>query len=128
MTVEDFVFVMKQNIAIYPYSDEELRQAAILNIHTGVAETYLEDGEVVGVGGIRYMGIGEGWFISLPQKRTPAMLRVIAKQFARIRKAKNIWRIFAESKISENFLRHLGFAKQDGIHIWTSADNRREEA
>lgn len=116
MTSDDFVLIMQANKDIYPCSDEQLREAAELNIATGVAETYIEDGEILGVGGIRYVGVGEGWFISIPERRRLKLLEFIANQFTRIRKAKKLTTIFATSKISERFLFHLGFTKQGYVY------------
>jgi hypothetical protein len=93
--------------------------AARLNLIHGTAEAVEEDGQVVGVGGIRYMGIGEGWFITVPEKRRLALFEFIQEHFQRVRTEKNLWRIFAESKISERFLHHLGFVKNPGMHIYT---------
>jgi len=124
MTVEEFLQVMKANPGIWPEydkaTDEQKRYVAHLNICTGVAETYIDDdGELFGVGGIRFVGLGEAWFLTLPTKRKPFLLRTAGEAFNRIRDEKNLWRVFAESKVNENFLRHSGFKKQDGMHIWT---------
>lgn len=122
MTVEDFILVMKQNSEIYPYTDKELVEAANLNICTGTAETYVDDGEIVGVGGLRYMGVAEGWFMSIPERRKLKLFQFVVDEFKRVRKEKNLWRIFAESKISERFLFHLGFKHEPQFHTWTEAD------
>ena len=126
MTIEEFLDVMKANKGIWEEydnaTDEQKRFVAHLNICTGVAETYFDDdGELFGVGGIRYIGLGEAWLITLPNKRKPYLFRTATENFKRIRDSKNLWRIFAESKVSENFLSHLGFKKQDGMHIYTRA-------
>jgi len=124
MTVADFIYVMDLNPCIYPKYDalgpDQKRMAAHLNICTGTAETFLDDdGRILGVGGIRFVGVGEAWCITLPEKRTPIMLRTVAQNFEQVRDENHLWRVFAESKISENFLKHLKFQKKDGIHIWT---------
>jgi len=125
MTVEEFIFVMDRNPSIYPHydalSDEQKRIMAHLNICTGTAETFFDDqGRVFGVGGIRFVGMGEAWFITPPESRDMklSLFREVSQQFKRIRDEKNLWRVFSESHISENFLRHLGFEKQEGIHVW----------
>ena len=124
MKVDDFLLVMKRNRGIYPefeaLPEEQKRYLANLNICTGTAETFLdEEGEIIGVGGVRYLGIGEAWFITLPGKRRPFMLRTVLENFTRIRDSKNLWRIYAESRISNLFLEHLEFNEQKGIYIWT---------
>ena len=125
MTIDDFITVMAQNAEIYPefaaLPEEQKRLTANGNIVTGMAETFREDGKIVGVGGIRHIGIAEAWFITPPAIRSKPLklLRQVRKSFEQIRTDEGLWRIFAESKISENFLKHLGFVKDDGIHIWT---------
>lgn len=124
MEISDFLEVMKANPGIWleydNATDEQKRFVAHLNICTGTAETFFDDdNEMIGVGGIRFVGIGEAWMITLPTKRKPFLLRQAAETFNRIKDDKNLWRIFAESRVNEHFLRHLGFKKQDGMHIFT---------
>lgn len=124
MDIQEFLDVMKANEGIWKeydeLPDEQKRFLAHVNICTGVAETYFDDdGELFGVGGIRYVGIGESWMVTLPTKRKPFLLRIAAESMKRIVNDKNLWRLFAESKISESFLRHSGFEKKDGIYVWT---------
>ena len=45
------------------------------------------------------------------RERKLNLFQFVADEFKRVRKEKNLWRIFAESKISERFLHHLGFEK-----------------
>lgn len=126
MTVEDFMQIMAANAAIYPEYDslayEAKEYVAKLNIMTGTAVAYLEDGELLGIGGIRYVGIGEGWFITKPEireERKFLMFRTVKKDFEKTRKRKNLWRVFAESRISTNMLKHLGFKESEHSHVWT---------
>jgi len=125
MTVEDFLEVMAANAEVYTefaaLPDEQKRLMANGNIATGTAETFREDGKIVGVGGIRHIGIGESWFITPPaiRKKPLKLLRQVRKSLEQIRTDKQLWRIFAASKISENFLKHLGFAKNEDFHVWT---------
>ena len=126
MTIEDFLHVMLQNAEIYPefaaLSDEHKRLFANSNIVTGTAETYREDGEIYCVGGIRHIGIGECWFITPPAARTHPknLLRVVRATFERIREDEQLWRVYAESKISENFLSHFGFHSKPKTYVWTT--------
>ncbi len=125
MAIEDFLEVMAQNAEIYPefaaLPEEQRRLIANGNIQTGTAETFREDGKIVGVGGIRHIGIGEAWCITPPTIRDQPvrLLRQVKKSFDQIRNDKELWRIFAESKISENFLQHIGFVKNEGFHVYT---------
>lgn len=126
MKIEDFLLVMAQNADIYPefdeLSDPEKRCLANLNIIMGTAESFFEDGRFVGVGGIRYVGIGEAWMMTPPtirEERRVSLLKKTKEIFAKTRDEHNLWRIFGTSKISENFLRHLGFKKDESVHIWT---------
>ena len=134
MTESDFLTIMAENAEVYPafhaLPKEQKRAMAKGNIVTGVAETYREDGEIVGVGGIRHIGIGEAWFLTLPKNRgkkfaicpeteaTIKLLRDVSENFIRVRDEQGLWRVFAESKISENFLKHLGFKPEPGTYAW----------
>jgi hypothetical protein len=126
MTVDDFMRIMSANADIYPEYDnlslEAKRYVANINIMTGTAMSYFEDGELIGVGGIRYVGIGEGWMLTLPnirEERKFLLFRQAKKDFEGTRKTKNLWRIFAETRISRIFLRHLGFTESENTHVWT---------
>ena len=124
MKAEEFLLVMEQNKGEWPefdkLQDEQKRLLANLNICSGTAETFFDDnGEIYGVGGIRYIGLGEAWFITKPENRKPVLLRTAIDVFRRIREDEGLWRIFASSRISENFLRHSGFQKDDTIFTWT---------
>jgi hypothetical protein len=122
MQIDDFLQIMRMNAEIYPefaaLPEEQKRLMANGNIVTGVAETYWQAGEIFGVGGIRHIGIGEGWMITPPGNRTPSLLRIVAQNFQKIREEQGLWRVYAESKISENFLKHLGFNPEPGTHVW----------
>jgi len=126
MIVEDFLKVMDANKAIYPaydaLADEHKRFIAKVNMLMGTAYSYFKDGEFWGVGGIRYIGVGEAWLIGSPETRkqlTMPEFAFIKERFEQERDEKNLWRVFAESSISDVFLRRLGFVKQDGFHVWT---------
>jgi N-acetylglutamate synthase-like GNAT family acetyltransferase len=123
MKPEEFVFVMDQNKDAYPewatLSEERKRFIAEGNLVYGVAETYLDpEGNIVGVSGVRYVGIGEAWLITLPDARRPSLLRTVKKLFANVMKENNLWRVFAETRFSQGFLTHLGFKKYEGTYVW----------
>jgi len=126
MLVEDFLVIMAQNAEVYPefdkLQDEQKRYLANINIITGEAQSFFEDGRLVAVGGIRYVGLGEAWLISPPkirEERSLSLFRETRRTFISMRDGHNLWRVFAESKISENFLKHLEFKAQSGGHVWT---------
>ncbi len=128
MEINDFLTIMAANAEVYPefaeLPDGQKRHLANINILTGTAESYIEDGKLVGVGGIRYVGIGEGWFITLPELRQKnrqglALFKFIEKAFVKTRDELNLWRVFAGSKISTHFLERLGFAKDTSTRVWT---------
>ena len=126
MTVEDFLQVMAANKGLWPefdaLTDEQKLFVAKVNILTGTAYSYFKDGEFWGVGGIRYIGIGEAWLIGSPQTRkqlTMEEFNFIKETFEQERNEKNLWRVFAESRISQTFLKRLGFVAHQGYHVWT---------
>lgn len=124
MTVKDFVHLMQLNAGVYPefdvLSDEQKSHIANLNIVTGCAESFFEDGKLVAVGGIRYVGVGEAWLITPPKirDRSLSLLKETRKIFVKRRDEHNLWRIFATSKISKTFLGHLGFKELPEAFCW----------
>ena len=126
MEVEDFLSVMSANKGLWPefdsLTDEQKLFVAKVNILTGTAYSYFKDGEFWGVGGIRYIGVGEAWLIGSPQTRkqlTMEEFNFIKETFENERNEKNLWRVFAESRISQTFLKRLGFVEHPGYHIWS---------
>jgi len=126
MTVEDFLSVMGLNADVYPefaeLLDEQKKYLANVNIATGTAQSFFEDGKLVAVGGIRCVGVGEAWMISSPQirdNRGLSLLKETRRNFIETRDKHNLWRVFAESKISETFLKHLGFEAHPQGFVWT---------
>ena len=125
MTEDDFKEIMTLNKGIYPeydnLSEDDKWLAANFNINTGTAESFFEDDRLVAVGGIRYVGLGEAWMITPPDirlKRAKSLLREVRNIFVKTRDEKKLLRIFAQSKISVNFLKHLGFEESEMVHIW----------
>ncbi|MDD5381863.1 MAG: hypothetical protein PHG53_09555 [Phycisphaerae bacterium] len=146
MTVDDFVTIMMQNLSVYPelpvlseeqkqqgltdeqknsILDAQLRLMAHLNICTGTALSYFDsnkNNELVGVGGIRYTGIGEIWMITPPeirQERKLSLLKEAKSTFEKQRDELSLWRVFSETGLSENFVRHLGFTDpQSKVLSW----------
>ncbi len=117
--------IMAQNKELFPEFDAlspaQKTFLANLNINSGVAEAYEKDGQIIGVGGIRYVGLGEAWCMATPMLRRDKfqLFRLASNNFKKIVRDKNLWRVFANNTISENFIKHLGFAKSDNTLIWT---------
>jgi len=126
MTADDFILVMALNKNYYPefdvLPDEQKREIADVHLQAGTAESFFDDGELIGVGGIHWIGVGESWMVCLPKMRDDrkfTLLREAKKVFEQTRDKLNLWRIFATSRISGNFLKHMGFEKNDTCSVWT---------
>jgi hypothetical protein len=132
MTVDDYLLVMEQNIEVYPewdtYSDEQKKHAAEVHISKGTAQSFFEDGRLVGVGGITFIGIGEAWLITPPHirhHRAKSLVREARRVFRRNRDDNKLWRIFATSRISPKFLERLGFGRLPRVFCWMRLKERR---
>lgn len=126
MTIDDFLAVMAANADQFPnymaLADADKRYIANVNSITGSAEAYIEDGKLLAVGGIRYCGIGEAWLMSNPEIRKDrkfTLFREAKEALETQRQSLNLWRIFADARLTANFLEHLGFEKSN-THIWTN--------
>ena len=126
MKIEDFLAVMGANSDIYPefakLSDELKKYVANVNIITGEARSLYEDGRLIGVFGVRFVGIGEAWMITSPEtreRRSLWLLKHSRREMIRMRDENQLWRIFAESRVSETFLKHLEFEPNPKGFVWT---------
>ena len=123
MAMNDFLYLMELNKDIYhefaALSEDRKRHIANVNMCTGTAESFFdEEGKLFAVGGVRYVGLGEMWMALTPEARKPSILKITARTMERLVKENHLWRCFAETRISGNFLEHLGMKKQD-MYIWT---------
>jgi len=125
MSNEDFLRLMEMNKEFYPeyasLSPQDKLLVAQLNRDTGIAEAYYLDNKLVGVAGIRERGIGEAWFVTTPDVRENHrmfLLRAVKKNLPIYRDNLNLWKLFATSKISKNFLEHLEFDGSRRIFQW----------
>jgi len=125
MQVDEFIAVMMANKTVYPEfataSPETQFLMANINTRTGTAISYFEDGKLVGMGGIRYLGLGEAWMITPPEIREHrglSLFKAAKFNFEKQRDELKLWRVFAETKISDNFLKHLDFVKLDRGFVW----------
>ena len=126
MKIEDFMMVMAANADIYPefaaLGDEVKIYVANVNIITGEARSLYEDGRLVAVCGVRFTGIGEAWMITPPEIREHrglSLLKHSRREMIRMRDENQLWRIFAESRVSETFLKHLEFEPNPKGFVWT---------
>lgn len=122
MQIEQYVELMKMNRQFYPGITEKLMyEIAKFNIDTGISEVHFKDGKMIAVAGIRYRGIGEPWFVSTPELRENKFLlyRKMKKTLPRMAASLNLWRMYANSKINDNFLHHLNFTDEEKIFAWT---------
>jgi len=129
MTIDDFIKAMSPNENYYPeyaqLSEQDKRLVAKINLDTGIAESHFLDGKLIGVTGIRERGIGEAWFVVLPEIRNEhkfLLFRQTKLTLPRLRDAMNLWRLYATSRISENFLLHLDFENGEKIFKWTRTE------
>jgi N-acetylglutamate synthase-like GNAT family acetyltransferase len=116
--VEDILEMMERNKAHYPdfhcLSDERKRDLAQLNLDTGLAQSYFIDGKLVAAAGIRMIGVGEAWLAVDPEAKTEHKKTLMreTKNLLQQAKEEGVWCLFAENKISENYLEHLGFKRK----------------
>lgn len=120
MTKDDFLIVMDANSEHYPefaaLDMEKKLHLGWLNSQCGTAESFYMDGKLIGIGGVRYIGLGEAWMACMPEMKTEKKLTLLKESRNYIIETKHelkLWRIFAESKISKNFLKHLDFEPAD---------------
>ena len=129
MNIADFLLVMEANADLFPewqlLSDSEKTKQALQRMHYGSAEAVFDGDQVVGVQGILQLGIGEAWLIARPDMRDKkfSLMRHSIKAFERLRDVDAYMRVFANTKISETYLKHLGFESDTTTHIWTRKDN-----
>lgn len=120
---------MKTKIESYIYGhavalhgdDSSFAQGAALSQVTGPAFTIMTDEKkpkILGCGGVRVQGIGEAWAFydkealkDFPKILLPTTRQVLNDIIAQER----LIRIYAEASVSETWLEHLGFKKQENI-------------
>ena len=86
-----------------------------LNQQTGPGYTVVEDGKILGCGGIRTQGIGEAWALYSPEAkdRRRELLEKTRYWMDMMAREERLWRIWSEAPIAPNvnFIKHLGFEK-----------------
>jgi hypothetical protein len=100
--------------AIAICGDESKRQYANLNQSAGPAYSLFLGSKLLGCGGVRIYGIGEAWCMFTDdaiKNNKKTILRASQEQMEIMVRENKLWRLFAETKVNENFLEHLGFKK-----------------
>ncbi len=126
MQAEDMLSVMADNADLFPefaiLSPEQKRNFVNINILTGQAQSYFENGKLMCVGGIRSEGVGEAWMItpsSIRAERGLELFNDTKEYYKQMRDSQGFWRVFAENSISKVFLKRLGFEKHPEGFLWT---------
>lgn len=117
-TIKAILEVMESNVELYPGFSQLPKKRQIelarVNIQTGIAQSYYWNNELVAVGGIRMVGLGEAWLACKPTVRNEHKKQLLRQTRKEIQSARDqgVWCLFAANSISENFLKHLGFKLQ----------------
>ena len=101
---------------------------ASLNQVAGPGYTLFDGKTPILAGGIRIHGVGEAWIMSSDKiRQDPKLLmRTIRPQFDKIVRENQLWRLWAISKVSDTFLEHFDFVKQEGF-IWQVRAKKGEQ-
>lgn len=88
--------------------------AARLNEVSGPAYSAFHNGELLGCGGIRALGIGEAWAIytEKAKEHKKELLKQSRIWLDKMMRDERIWRLWSESpkiETNQNFLKHMGF-------------------
>lgn len=102
--------------AIELCGDKTKLPEANLNQTAGPAYSLFLDKKLIACGGVRCYGVGELWLVTNDEQRkkhTKTILKVSREQIDFMVRENHLWRLLAETKISENFLKHLGFVESE---------------
>ncbi len=135
MDTTEFLKIMAENASDFSefaaLSDTLKQKVAEVNLQTGCAEAFFwPNGKLVGVGGIRYKGVGEAWMItprdiqSHPdhtrrQAQFLDLLDVTKTNMQRMADENDLWQLYATGTLSTKFLEQIGFKRQDKTLVWT---------
>jgi hypothetical protein len=100
--------------------DRTSSELAVLNQISGPAFTLVDGNEPIACAGYRIHGIAEAWCALSEEAKDKYLLMVIRrmkKEMDKIQRKEQLYKIYAESDISDNFLEHLGFVKQGNIFV-----------
>ncbi len=138
METSEFLKIMAENASDFSefaaLSDTLKQKVAEVNILTGCAEAFYDGhGKLVGVGGIRYKGVGEAWMVtpreiqSHPdhtrrQAQFLDLLTVTKDAMQRMADDNELWQLYATGTLSTKFLEQIGFKRQDKTLIWTRTE------
>jgi hypothetical protein len=125
MMLLDYLELMKANKGVQPeydnLPDDKKRLCGQINISTGTAVSYFEDGKLIGVFGIRQLCLGEVWGLSMPElreDRKKTLFGLAKDAFNKTVNDLHLLRVFANPVLSEVFLEHLGFSESEKISVW----------
>lgn len=102
--------------AIELCGDESQRPNANLNQSAGPAYSLYLDKKLIACGGVRCYGVGELWLLTndkYRQKHIKEILKASRQQIDLMIRENHLWRLMAETKVSDNFLEHLGFVESE---------------
>jgi hypothetical protein len=138
MTIEEFLTIMADNASEFPefaaLPQEQKEAMAKTNIITGPAEAFRNaNGRLVGVGGMRIIGVAEGWLITpreirshpdhtLRREKFAEFLQITQGAMKKMCDENSLWRVFATGKLSTTFLEKLGFEKIDKTLVWSRTE------
>lgn len=91
---------------------------ARLNQIAGPAFTIVDNGRPIACGGIRIDGVGEAWCVLSEQARNEklkSVMKIIKSKIDEYQREEKLYKMFAVNVASENFLRHLGFVKNNNV-------------
>ena len=91
---------------------------ARLNEVSGPAYSAFHNGELLGCGGIRHLGIGEAWAIytEKAKEHRKELLRQSRLWLDKMMRDEKIWRLWSEApENNQNFLKHMSFRKTEAF-------------
>ena len=94
--------------------------AAILGQISGPAFTLMDGGQILAIGGVRVLGIGQAWALLAPggEKRAKTILRTARAVIERSMASEKLYRVYAEASVDKPaWFKHLGFHTQDNIYV-----------
>jgi len=93
-------------------------EQAAFNQATGPAYSFFDGDELLACGGARTYGVGEAWLMVSEKVRgemKKTLIETTAHVIDKIVREQSLWRLWANTDRSENFLRHIGFKKVDAF-------------
>lgn len=111
---EHLIALCKEN------ADVERLNSAIINQISGPAFTLIEDGKILGCGGLRVAGVAQAWayFSTDALKDKPKTILKESRAAVNEMIAENrIYRVYADPDADDSWFEHLGFVKQEKVFV-----------